>query len=232
MAIKNNDELYDSLSAPLGDIISSVARGVADAQQALDMRTIETFKEIYGKKDELKEELRQLGYQPTWYKIPEVNAEIIMSLSISENSETNINQIASSKNSGKPNALKLYAAPIDANYSNRYNYDIKGASKVTFKIVPVPPSPRAEEMKVVPYLEGKLLDDAERLLQMLDIEYKIEELQNVILNDNSNSNIIGETEDEDVVITPPRIIQTEPTAGIILKHEQKLTLIIKNRTNE
>lgn len=242
MASKNNDELYDSLSAPLGDIISSVARGVADAQQALDMRTIETFKEIYGKNDGLREELRQLGYQPTWYKIPEVNAEIIMSLSISENSETNINQLANTDRSSKPNALKLYAAPIDANYSNRYNYDIRGASKVTFKIVPVPPSPRAEDMKVVPYLIGKLQEDAERLLQMLGIEYEMEEKQNAIpVATETIVTTTPEGEDgsealgipvEDVIVTPPRIIQTEPSAGVILKHGQKLILIIKNTTNE
>jgi len=236
MAKRDNDELYDSLSAPLGDIISSVARGVADAQQALDLRTIETYKEIYGKGDELREELRQLGYQPTWYKIPEVNAEIVMSLSISENSETNLQQIATPDKSSKPNALKLYAAPVDANYSNRYNYDIKGASKLTFKIVPVPPAPTAEEMKVVPFLIDKTLEDAEALLKMLNIPYETEEdpllasptdaveNQEVVeeINLGTAEKVVAEN-----VVTPSRVLDTNPKPGVILKPGQKLSLIIK-----
>lgn len=239
MAKKDNNELFDSLSAPLGDIISSVARGVADAQQALDMRTIETFKEIYGKDDGLKEEMRQIGYQPTWYKIPEVNAEIVMSLSISENTQTNIQQIATPDKSGKPNTLKLYAAPVDANYSNRYNYDIKGASKLTFKIVPVPPAPTAEEMKVVPYLIDKTIEDAESLLKMLNIPYKLE---GDIIDEApttkpaaevSEINLAtGEKVEAENVNTPSRVLDTSPKPGVILKRGQNLILIIKNSTNE
>lgn len=231
MANKNNDELYDSLSAPLGDIISSVAKGVADAQQALDMRTIETYKEIYGKDDALKEELRQLGYQPTWYKIPEVNAEIIMSLSISENSETNLNRISNPDKTSKPNKLKLYAAPIDANYSNRYNYDIKGASKLSFKIVPVPPSPKAEEMKVVPFLNKKLTAEAERLLQMLGIDYEIEKKVEIIpLSEEKKTKDKEESENSKKVeplMTPSIVIQSDPVPGTILRPGQKLKLIVK-----
>lgn len=240
MSNKDNNEIFDSLSAPLGDIISSVARGVADAQQALDMRTIETFKEIYGKDDGLKEEMRQLGYQPTWYKIPEVNAEIIMSLSISENSETNISQIASPDKVNKPNALKLYGAPVDANYANRYNYDIKAACKVSFKIVPVPPAAKAEEMKIVPFLNEKPLDEAEQLLNMLGIPYKIsvDENEDFAAN-NDEDNPVTETNfgtEEKVSIEPTitkvKVLSTYPEPGVILKLGQTLILTINNNTNE
>ena len=164
------DEITESLSAPLGDIIASIARGVADAQQALDQRTIETFMEIYQKDDAFKEELRQIGYQPTWYKIPEVTAEVVMSLSIEGQSTFN-SSTTPGANNNKP--LKLNAAPIDANYTNRFNFDIKAASKISFKIVPVPPSPRAEEIKVVPNIKNKPLGEAARLLRMLGIDFLV-----------------------------------------------------------
>lgn len=167
-----SNEISDSLSAPLGDVISSVARGVADAQQAMDMRTIETYRELYSGDDQLRAELQALGYQPTWYRIPEVNAEVTISLSISE--QSSVEGSAVLKPSTGPRSVKLYAAPIDANYANRYNYDLKAASKISFKIVPVPPSAQAEQMQVVPNLKGKDLQQVESLLGILNISFEVE----------------------------------------------------------
>jgi len=167
-----SNEISDSLSAPLGDVIASVARGVADAQQAMDMRTIETYRELYSGDDQLRAELQVLGYQPTWYRIPEVNAEVTISLSISE--QSSVEGSAVLKPSTGPRSVKLYAAPIDANYANRYNYDLKAASKISFKIVPVPPSAQAEQMQVVPNLKGKDLQQVESLLGILNISFEVE----------------------------------------------------------
>ncbi len=204
MTEKNIESLVDTLSAPLEDIISSVARGVAEAQQALDLRTIETYKELYASEDDLKEDLRQMGYQPTWYKIPEVNAEIVISLTISENNLKKNPTGFSRRNYRPTGKLKLYAAPIDANYSNQYAYDIKGASKVSFKIVPVPPSPIAEQMKIVPALIGKPINEAIALVELLDIEYEID----------------SEVTADDV--TP--VANTSPAPGAILRYDQKLSI--------
>ena len=108
--LNNPTDISDALSAPLGDLIAAVGRGVADAQQALDEGTIETLKKLYAENNELL----KFGYQPTWYKIPEVDAEISVSLSISGSAQesTGVSD-ANTASSG----IKLYAAPIDANYS-------------------------------------------------------------------------------------------------------------------
>ncbi|MCB0557067.1 MAG: PASTA domain-containing protein [Phaeodactylibacter sp.] len=172
MARREDDELFDSLSAPLHEMILSVARGVADAQQAMDMRTIEAYKDLYGGDDGLRRQLQALGYQPTWYRIPELNAEMTISLSISEHSDIHGNAEIGSPEGIRP--LKMYAAPIDANYSNRYNYDIKAASKISFKIVPVPPSAQAEQIRVVPQLKGKNLAEVKNLLGVLNIQFSSE----------------------------------------------------------
>lgn len=202
MAERNIDKLTDALTAPLGDLISSVAKGVADAQQALDLQTITSLKELYGSGQGVQEELRRLGYQPTWYKIPEVEAEIIMSLTIGERENIDVDQ-----------SVKLYAAPIDASYSNRYDYDIKGASKLKFKIVPVPPSPQAEEIKVVPFLEQKNIQEAIDLLNLLEVPFEFEDPE----IDPSNLN------------TLLNIVNTTPEAGTVLKDGEKVKLVTNTR---
>ncbi|MCP4665443.1 MAG: PASTA domain-containing protein [Deltaproteobacteria bacterium] len=178
--IKSPTEMTEALSAPLGDLISAVGKGVAEAQHAMDMQTIETFKSIYGPKGsnaKAYEELKQLGYQPTWYKIPEASAEITISLTVSgeamETGTTGSQQGTSVAEPQGPGRIKLYAAPVDANYTNRYNFDLKAASHLKFKIVPVPPSSQTTDMKIMPDLAGKTLREARDILEELDISYNV-----------------------------------------------------------
>lgn len=162
-------EIGDTLSAPLGEFIASIGKGVAEAQQAMDLRTVEAFKEIYQGTGDTFKILQSMGYQPTWYKIPEVEAKITLSLNISGKSES----------TGK---IEMYATPMDAGYANKYDYNLQAASQLTFKIVPVPPSPKAEEMKVVPDLNAGI-DGAYRykvarsLLESVGITHEVKEGQ-------------------------------------------------------
>src|SRR5689334_14430654 len=70
------------LAAPLGDLIAAVGRGLAEAQQSLDLGTIEAIRALYAGSGGDLEILRRFGYQPTWYRIPELQAEITLSLSV------------------------------------------------------------------------------------------------------------------------------------------------------
>ena len=164
----NPDELLDTVSAPVGALIASIGRSVAEAQQQMDAQTIANFQAIYSgdNGDAALRVLRELGYRPTFYQFPEVTAEINIALTIS---------CSASKSSGSARglagALKLYAAPVDAAYSNKYNYQVEASSKVTFRIVPVPPSPAAEQMKIAPALIGKTWADARRILEAALIEF-------------------------------------------------------------
>jgi hypothetical protein len=155
MANNPADESLATLAAPLGELIAAVGRGLADAQKALDHGTIETLKALYSGKDADMNMLRQIGYQPTWYRIPELDAEITASLSVSR----------SSKGTGStPGALRMYMSPVDATYSNSYDYNLQAASVIKFKVVAVPPSSQAADMKVVPALVDKPLENAKQLL--------------------------------------------------------------------
>ncbi|QTA84016.1 PASTA domain-containing protein [Desulfonema magnum] len=200
--------ISDALSAPLGDLIAAVGRGLAEAQQSMDMATVETFKAIYKGGDKMLEELRQLGYQPTWYKIPELNAEISVSLTASKSEVTEGTAEAltgTGAPSSVPGRIKLYAAPMDANYTNRYDYDLKAASSLKFRIVPVPPSPQASEIKVVPAMENMEYGKARVLLNTLGVPYGFSE---------------GVSEPSD----SEKIEGTEPEAGEMLSPGQQVIL--------
>jgi hypothetical protein len=133
MAIDN--DLLDVLSAPLGDLIASVGHGVADAQRALDSASLAALREIYGSDEDFFRELQAIGYRPTWYHIPEAEGDIQIALSVSGTETT------SSVGSLTPRArIKLYAAPVDAGYTSRYNFALTASSRLKFRVVPVPPS--------------------------------------------------------------------------------------------
>jgi len=165
--------LLDTVSAPLGDLIASVGRGVADAQRALDAQTIENFKGIYGSGAEAFKALRELGYQPTWYQIPEATAEIAIALTLSGEASS----VPGEPSAMVPKAsrLRVYGAPVDAGYASRYNYEVRASSTLKFRIVPVPPSTQAAGMKIMPDLvtQKHTYAQARQVLEQLGIEYAI-----------------------------------------------------------
>ncbi len=195
----------DALAAPLGDLIAAVGRGLSEAQEALDLGTAETLKRLYAGDDANMEMLRRLGYQPTWYRIPEVDAEITVSLTISGEQE----QAAGASRQGSEGAgVRLYVAPMDASYTNRYEYDLNAASTIKFRVVAVPPSTQAAEMKVVPRLDGVAWDEARRRLRQLDIPFEVP--------------TPAPREDE-------RVLATSPDAGEFLAREQTLRITFDRR---
>lgn len=170
-------DLLTALSAPLGDVISAVGASVADAQAAMDAQTIENLRTIASEEGDLLAALRSIGYQPTWYQIPEVTAEISVALTVAGEaataSATSSTAVASS--ALELRAVRLMAAPIDASYTNKFSYDLKAATQVKFRIVPVPPTPAAEALRVAPDVVGQTFADARALLETLDVPFTFED---------------------------------------------------------
>jgi hypothetical protein len=200
------NDVSDTLAAPLGDLIAAVGRGLAEAQQALDLATVETIKALQAGQSASLDVLRQLGYQPTWYRIPELHAEITLSLSIGSSTTTSGTGSADAQGQGGqtgPGRIRLYGSTMDASYTNRYDYDLNAASVIKFRIVPVPPSTAAADLKVVPRLDRMLFKDARARLVSLGIPF-------------------------DVPAPPPRddeVVQgTDPAAGEFLPLGQRVTL--------
>lgn len=155
------NQITDALSAPIGELIAAVGNGVAEAQQAMDEATIAKMRALAHAEDsDTLHLLRQMGWQPTWYQIPEVEAQLNVALSVS-GSETQAGKI------------RLLAAPVDASYQSRFNYQLQVASTVKFRIVPVPPSPKAERARAVPILTGLSFKDAKARLVDTDIAWQL-----------------------------------------------------------
>jgi hypothetical protein len=166
--------LLETLSAPIGELIAAVGHSVADAQHSLDAQTIANFQAIYSAENTAAfEALRSIGYRPTWYHIPEISAEVNVALTVSGTVESQ----AAAAPAQAPNLLapriRVYAAPVDAGYTSKYNYELKAASAIKFRIVPVPPSPAAEALRVVPDVVGQTWSAARTLLQRLDVPYRL-----------------------------------------------------------
>lgn len=164
MANDPQDFLKDVLAAPLGELISSVGAGVAEAQAALDAASLSQTLAIYDSVNDgnaVIQSLREIGYQPTFYTIPEteVEAQISLSLSYSEQSQQN------SQGSSLSN-LRIYTTPTNASVTNAFNMNIAASSKIKFKIVAVPPPASVQEaIQRVPNLVGLVTTpDAEDLL--------------------------------------------------------------------
>jgi hypothetical protein len=162
--------LLDSLSLPLGELIASVGRGVADAQREMDAGSISALQEIYARGDGLFLELQRIGYRPTWYHIPEAEGDLQIALTAT-GQETSGSRPEGSTPATSLGAsrIKLYAAPVDAGYASRFGFSLQASSRVKFRIVPVPASSGAEALQVVPALVGLTVGEARARLALLNI---------------------------------------------------------------
>ncbi|MFG6160178.1 PASTA domain-containing protein [Halomonas sp. 1390] len=167
--------INDTTAAPLGQIIASVGQGVAQAQRALDEQALAQLQALYRDNDEAMTLLRQSGWQPTFYTLPETEGEVKVALSLSGNAQATRSASASL---GRPGAsrIALYAAPVDAGYQNRFGYQATIGASLRFRIVPVPPPPEVEEMPIVavPRLISLPREAAQELLAEFRLEMEVD----------------------------------------------------------
>lgn len=176
--ISNFSEL---LSNPLGDLISSIGKGVGEAQAALDAGSLNATLDIYREDDasertpeeqRMVDLIREIGYQPTFYVIPETEVEAQVSLSMS----LNANPASPLTPTTAPVArFSTIATPLNAGNVNRYHIQSNAVAKLKFRIVPVPVPAAIAEMRVVPNLIGmELNEDTIALIAQLGFVYRIE----------------------------------------------------------
>lgn len=201
MANDSSDYMKDILATPLGELISSIGNGVADAQTALDEASLAKTLEMYESGDDkLMELMRQIGYQPAFYAIPETEVEANVSLSMAANN-TNSNSSGGANNRRVANRTRIYTTPTNATNSNRYNIQANASAKLKFKIVPVPPSNAASALRVSPNLVDKTATEVELILADFGLQYEV--------GDDSESG---------------KVISQIPAAGEIMKEGDVLTL--------
>lgn len=111
-------DLVEEIVLPFEQAIQTVARGVAEAQKALDKTSIAMQKEI-----DADSELAELGLMATWFQLPEIDFEMKITFSIHE------------KGGGQRG---LFLAHYNASYKNRFSHEVNGTSSLKLKIRPVP----------------------------------------------------------------------------------------------
>ena len=191
--------INEVMVAPLGEMIYSIGKGVGEAQAALDAGSLAQTLALYSKNSvgidgfpkettQLAKLLKEIGYRPTFYAIPETEVETKITLTMAGQDASNL------LNSDKQNpttktavpapasgllpfasqsllksidrislqkpVLQPYVAPINATNANKYNVDIEAAATLRFKIVPVP-TPIYVENLIDNDLVDKLLEEIE-----------------------------------------------------------------------
>lgn len=178
MAEDFEDLVRDVLAAPLGEVIASVGRGVAEAQAALDAGSIAQTLEIYreGGTDELRV-MREIGYRPTFYSLPETTGEVRVSLNLGNAAQSPTTPVAATPAARmtaltqlKARTVKPYVTPVNAGYANRYSYSAEASTKITFRIVPVPAPDGADEIREMPEVLGRPVGEALELLTGLGFD--------------------------------------------------------------
>jgi hypothetical protein len=162
-------KVLDTLSLPLGDLIAAVGRGVAEAQREMDAASISTLQEIYTRDDGFFLELQRIGYRPTWYHIPEAEGDLQITLTATGQESISESTSGGPRPATGAHRIKLYASPVDAAYASRFGFTVQASSRVKFRIVTVPPSTVADELRVMPTVIGLTVGEARARLAALNI---------------------------------------------------------------
>jgi hypothetical protein len=142
----SNGDLADAIetfSAPIEHFITALGQGIAEAQRALDLNSLQTQEVL-----DTDPQTAQLGLQATWYQFPRVDLELKLAISMAQ--------------SGSAPALgfnplllrastRIIAQPVSAAYQTHFSYDGQAASTLSLSIVPVPP-PRSGAGAAIPPL--------------------------------------------------------------------------------
>lgn len=90
--------IKDVVASPLGEVIAAVGQGVAEAQQALDEGSLAKTLEIYSESGaEGLRLLREIGYAPTFYTLPETIGEVRVAMRLGNNQNTLANTTAAAQ---------------------------------------------------------------------------------------------------------------------------------------
>ncbi|WP_442264611.1 hypothetical protein ACSIGC_09620 [Tenacibaculum sp. ZS6-P6] len=224
MSNNSYDYVKDAFAAPLGDFIASIGEGVGEAQAALDEGSLRQTLEIYNNNPDESHEtlkmLREIGYQPTFYTIPKTTAKAKISLSISQQSTGIIGQ---NQRAFRP---KMYATPVNASNTNKYNMGLNATAEIQFDIVPVPPSD-AQIIRFLPnVIEKETKSDDNEIITK---KRTFREIKELLLNYGLSYVIQGETEMNPVnneTVFTAQIPAYDKDKKKLLKVDDTITLVL------
>src|SRR6266404_5859281 len=116
-------DLSEILVSPVAEMISKLGEAVGVAQASLDQASLNAQETLNSDHPDLA----KLGYQVSWYQMPEVSIEMKMAIHYERKSE-------------EDKSPRIFLAPYNAKYKNAFTYAVDGASTLRLRIVPVPPT--------------------------------------------------------------------------------------------
>ncbi|GLS24359.1 hypothetical protein [Marinibactrum halimedae] len=129
-------------SAPLPQMIEGLGKSIANAQFALDKYAIDIMREA-GKKEgagvkinDNEYSLLDLGLTPSFYHFSEARLSAKVAFSVGKTSEKSLEVEASLTVDTK---VVMFAASVNAYYSNKYSFKSEGSSEINTKLISVPP---------------------------------------------------------------------------------------------
>lgn len=205
-SLRQTLELYKLDDAKtLDDLIKKFENASGEEKKALG-------EEIKVLKEESKflQLIRSIGYQPTFYVIPETEVEAKVSLNLDINNNQSTDQL-------RPYQIAKYranATPLNANNINQYNLNANAAATLKFKIVPVPAPNGVAEKRIMPMLKGRKYDEITReLIDSIGLNYKLDEASEDLLA--ANPSIILNIEEQN--IDDNKIIELDTEIILTLK---------------
>jgi hypothetical protein len=215
------ERLTELLSVPMESLIVALGRGIGQSQTELDRNSIAVQRAI----DE-DPVLSQYGLRATWYQMPRTELELKVAVAMESTEDEkpgnpgptgiSVSGIAELK---KTLPAKLWLQPVNASYSNQFDYDASASSQLKMTIVPVPP-PGAEQVAAATLAE-------EQVKQLADPYLKKEAdgttlLQDARLSVNFNRGarmwFVIQYREVDDQITTLALVQVDDETDQVVKH--------------
>jgi hypothetical protein len=148
------------LDVPFPEMVASMGQGIADAQNQLDMNSVEVAKTLaeteievvpaitrtidsngdvtYSSADAIDVSLLQAGLFPTFYQFSEAVIEVEMDIKTTTERETDIDVSAKARA-----GFGLWGASVqtDVSHNRKFGKEVHGTSKLKTTMVPVPAPP-------------------------------------------------------------------------------------------
>ncbi len=143
----NPDKIVEQ--APLPKLILGLSAALADAQNALTMKGLETFIAMADPEngvvipgDSFKRSLIELGLAPTFLHITEATISARVAFTMAES-----HSLSAGISGG--GTIKVFTASLNAGYAGKFSFETEFTSEVKARIVSVPPpSQLAERLRV------------------------------------------------------------------------------------
>jgi len=128
----------------LPQLVENLGKAIADAQFALDLKSIE-IAVLMGDRENhgvevggQRRSLLELGFAPTFYHLTEATVETRVAFSTSTTQEFSVGASATAQ-------FGVVAVSVEASYSAKYSFEASGSSSIVARFVSIPPPALFEE---------------------------------------------------------------------------------------